>query len=436
MAAVNLEKVAKDKKLKYFLISFVDLFGVLRSKLVPVRAIKGMQKDGAGFAGFASWLDLTPADADMFAVPDPDSLLILPWQRDVGWLASDLYLDGKELAASPRVALKQQLKKAAKMGYTFKTGVEGEFHLIKEDGSNIYDDRDIQEKPCYDQSALMRRYDVISEICDAMVEFGWGAYQNDHEDANGQWEMNWEYDHVLKTSDRHVFFKYMVKHVAEKNGIRATFMPKPFTHLTGNGCHINASLWNKAGTKNMFMDPKGELGLSKLAYHFLGGVIKNVDSLTSIFNPTVNSYKRINAPRTVSGATWAPNTITWGGNNRTNMVRIPEGNRIEFRLADGAMNPYLAPAALLACGLKGVQDKIDPGKRCDLDMYSEGDKVKGAKKLPLNLLDALRLTDKNKFVREAMGDELIDAYVKLRMVEWNQHCHHISQWERDNTLDC
>ena len=436
MATVNLEKVAKDKGLKYFLISFVDLFGVLRSKLVPVRAIKGMQKDGAGFAGFAAWLDLTPADADMFAVPDPDSLIILPWRREVGWLASDLYIDGKELAASPRVALKQQLKKAAKMGHTFKTGVEGEFHLIKEDGSGIYDDRDIQDKPCYDQSALMRRYDVISEICDAMVEFGWGAYQNDHEDANGQWEMNWEYDHVLKTCDRHVFFKYMVKQIAENHGIRATFMPKPFSHLTGNGCHINASLWDKTGKKNMFMDPKGDLGLSKLAYHFLGGVIKNVDALTSIFNPTVNSYKRINAPRTVSGATWAPNTITWGGNNRTNMVRIPEGNRIEFRLADGAMNPYLAPAALLACGLQGVKDKMDPGKRCDLDMYAEGDKVKGAKKLPMNLLDALRLTDNSKFVREAMGDELIDAYVKLRTVEWNQHCHHISQWERDNTLDC
>jgi glutamine synthetase len=282
----------------------------------------------------------------------------------------------------------------------------------------------------------MRRFNVISEICDAMVELEWGAYQNDHEDANGQWEMNWEYDHVLKTSDRHVFFKYMVKYIAEKDGMRATFMPKPFSNLTGNGCHINASLWDKTGKKNMFMDPKGELGLSQLAYHFLGGVIQNVDSLTSIFNPTVNSYKRINAPRTVSGATWAPNTITWGGNNRTNMVRIPEGNRIEFRLADGAMNPYLAPAALLACGLKGVEEKIDPGKRCDLDMYSEGDKVKGAKQLPMNLLDALRLTDKNKFVREAMGDDLINAYVKLRTREWDQHCQHISQWERDNTLDC
>ncbi len=434
--AVDLAKVAKDKKIKYFLISFVDLFGVLRAKLVPARAIGGMQKGGAGFAGFASWLDMTPAHPDMFAMPDADSLIILPWKKDVAWVAADLYMEDKPVEASPRVALKAQIAKAAKMGYTFKTGVECEYHLINADGSDIFDERDIQEKPCYDQSTLMRRYDVISEICDAMVELNWGAYQNDHEDANGQWEMNWDFDDVLKTSDRHVFFKYMVKAVAESHGMRATFMPKPFMNLTGNGCHINASLWDKTGKKNMFQDPKGELGLSQVAYTFLGGVINNVEALCSMFNPTVNSYKRINAPRTSSGATWAPNTITYGGNNRTHMVRIPEDNRIEFRLADGAMNPYLAPAALLACGLQGVKTKSDPGKRLDIDMYAEGHKVRGAKKLPLNLLDALRLTDKNKFVREALGDELVTAYVKLRMDDWQSYMRHLTQWERDHTLDC
>jgi len=433
--AVDLAKVAKDKKLKYFLVSFVDLFGVLRAKLVPARAIKGMQKDGAGFAGFAAWLDMTPGHPDMFAIPDPDSLIILPWQRDVGWVAADLYMEGEPVTASPRVALKAQIAKAAKMGYTCKTGVECEFHLINKDGTDIYDERDTQEKPCYDQSALMRRYDVISEICDAMIELDWGAYQNDHEDANGQWEMNWDFDDVLKTSDRHVFFKYMAKTIAEKHGMRATFMPKPFMHLTGNGCHINASLWDKTGKKNMFHDPKGELGLSKIAYNFLGGVISNADALCSIFNPTVNSYKRINAPRTSSGATWSPNTITYGGNNRTHMVRIPEPNRIEFRLADGVMNPYLGPAALLAVGLQGITEKTDPGKRLDIDMYAEGHKLRGAKKLPLNLLDALRLTSKSKPVREALGAELIDSYVKLRMGEWNSYSSHLTQWERDHTLD-
>ncbi len=226
--AINLAAVAKQKKIKYFLISFVDLFGVLRSKLVPARAIAGMQRDGAGFAGFATWLDMTPAHPDMFAVPDPASLIQLPWKPEVGWLAGDLVMDGKFVDASPRVALKNQIALAAKQGMRMKTGVECEYFLVSPDGSAVSDASDTQEKPCYDQSALMRRYDVISEICDCMIALGWGPYQNDHEDANGQFEMNWDFDDALVTADRHVFFKYMVKAIAEKHGLRATFMPKPF----------------------------------------------------------------------------------------------------------------------------------------------------------------------------------------------------------------
>ena len=250
--ATDLARVAKAKGIKYFLISFVDLFGVLRAKLVPARAIKGMQKDGAGFAGFAAWLDMTPADSDMFAIPDPDSLIQLPWKPEVGWLAADLWMDGKEVEASPRVALKRQIARAAKRGLRVKSGVECEYFLVNADGSAVSDERDIQEKPCYDQSALMRRYDIISEICDAMITLGWGPYQNDHEDANGQFEMNWDYDDCLLTADRHSFFKYMVKSIAEKHGLRATFMPKPFINLTGNGCHAHISAWDPTGKKNLF----------------------------------------------------------------------------------------------------------------------------------------------------------------------------------------
>ena len=202
----NLFKIAKEKKIKYFLISFVDLFGVLRSKLVPAHAIKEMQETGAGFAGFAAWLDMTPADADMFGVPDPDSLIQLPWNKEVGWLASDLWMNGKPVEASPRVMLKKQIKKLEKKGLTMKSGVECEYFLISPDGNSIADPRDKQSKPCYDQSALMRRYDLIKEICDCMIEMGWGPYQNDHEDANGQFEMNWDYDDCLVTADRHAFF--------------------------------------------------------------------------------------------------------------------------------------------------------------------------------------------------------------------------------------
>ena len=434
--ATDLAKVAKAKGIQYFLISFVDLYGVLRAKLVPARAIADMQKEGAGFAGFAAWLDMTPADPDMFGIPDPDSLIQIPWQPEVGWLAADLWMNGKEVEASPRIALKRQIAAAKKAGYSMMTGVECEYFLISPDGSDISDPTDIQSKPCYDQSALMRRYPVISEICNAMIELGWGPYQNDHEDANGQFEMNWDYSDCLRTADRHVFFKYMVKTIAEKHGVRATFMPKPFAHLTGNGCHTHVSLWDKTGKKNLFLDKKDDLGLSKQAYNFLGGILHNAQALCAIFNPTVNSYKRINAPVTRSGATWSPNTVTYAGNNRTHMIRVPDRGRFELRLMDGSTNPYLSQAAILAAGLDGIQNKRDPGKPLHINMYEEGHKVKAATRLPATLLDALRLLESSKTMRTSLGEELIQAYLKLKMQEWMTYTGHLSEWERQNTLDC
>ena len=432
----KLSKVATERGIKYFLISFVDLFGSLRSKLVPARAIADMQKDGAGFAGFAAWLDMTPADSDMFSIPDPDSLIQLPWKPEVGWLAGDLAMDGKPVEASPRVALKQQIARAENLGFRMKTGVECEYFLVSADGSSISDPNDTQEKPCYDQSALMRQYDVISEICDSMIELGWGPYQNDHEDANGQFEMNWDYDDALVTADRHVFFKYMVKAITEKHGLRATFMPKPFSNLTGNGCHAHVSVWDKTGQNNLFEDSSDEMGLSTTAYHFLGGILHNAQALTAVFNPTVNSYKRIDAQVTTSGATWSPNAVTYGGNNRTHMVRIPDKGRFELRLMDGAANPYLLQAGVLAAGLDGVENERNPGKRLDINMYTDGHKIRGLRRLPANLLDAIRLFEKSKVLRSGLGDALVDSYSKLKYQDWRNYSSAISQWERDHTLDC
>ena len=432
----NLSKVATERGIKYFLISFVDLFGILRSKLVPARAIAGMQKDGAGFAGFAAWLDMTPADSDMFSIPDPDSLIQLPWKPEVGWLAGDLVMDGNAVEASPRVALKQQIARAEIRGFRMKTGVECEYFLVSADGSSISDVNDIQEKPCYDQSALMRQYDVISEICDCMIDLGWGPYQNDHEDANGQFEMNWDYDDALVTADRHVFFKYMVKAIAEKHELRATFMPKPFSNLTGNGCHAHVSVWDKTGQNNLFEDSGDEMGLSKTAYHFLGGILHNAQALTAVFNPTVNSYKRIDGQVTLPGATWSPNAVTYGGNNRTHMVRIPGPGRFELRLMDGAVNPYLLQAGILAAGLDGVESERDPGKRLDVNMYTDGHKIRGLRRLPANLLDAIRLFEKSKVLRSGLGNALVDSYAKLKYQDWRSYSSAISQWEREHTLDC
>lgn len=433
----DLADFAQKNGVKFFLFNFTDLFGVQRAKLVPATAVGGMQKTGAGFAGFASWLDMTPAHPDMFVLPDSDTVIQLPWKPEVAWVAGDPWMDGMPVDQAPRNVLKRMIARAKAKGLKLMAGVEPEFHLISPDGTMISDDRDIQSKPCYDQSAVMRRYDVISEICSTMIDLGWGPYQNDHEDANGQFEINWDFNDSLTTADQLCFFKFMVKSIAEKHGLRATFMPKPFSHLTGNGCHVHISVWDdETGKINLFDDPSDEMGLSEGCYHFIGGLLAHGEALPAITNPTVNSYKRINAPVTLSGATWSPSSITFGGNNRTHMIRIPDAGRIELRLADGAANPYLLMASLLAAGMHGMDDELDPGPRLDIDMYAEGHTVKDAKKLPLNLLDALRQFEQDTTLTDALGAEFTKAYVKLKMKEWNDYAGHLTQWERDQTLDC
>jgi len=438
----NLTKFAKDNGIEYFMISFTDLFGGQRAKLVPARAIADMQEDGAGFAGFATWLDLTPAHPDMLAVPDPEAAIILPWDKTIAWVPGNCVMEGEDVAQAPRNVLRRLISEAADEGMHVKTGIEAEFFLLTPDGKEISDKFDTAEKPCYDQQAFMRRLDVIREISDYMLEMGWGAYQNDHEDANGQWEMNWDYDDALKTADKHSFFKFMAKCVAEKHGYKATFMPKPIEGLTGNGCHAHISVWDAPGADskvNVFAGDgegqTGEVGLSERGKNFLGGIMKHASALAAITNPTVNSYKRINAPRTTSGATWAPNTVTWTGNNRTHMVRVPGPGRFELRLPDGAVNPYLLQAIIIAAGLSGVRTKADPGKRHDIDMYAEGYKITDAPKLPLNMLDALRAYDDDTELKAAMGEEFSTAYLKMKHQEWNDFCSHFSSWEKANTLD-
>jgi len=431
----DLSSLAKDRGIRYFMISFTDLFGMQRAKLVPAAAIAEMERDGAGFAGFATWLDMTPAHPDMFAMPDASAVIQLPWKKEVAWVAADCVMEDSHVAQAPRVILKKLQKRAADKGLYMKTGVECEYFLLNADGTKISDGLDVASKPCYDQQALMRRYDVISEICDYMLELGWGAYQNDHEDANGQFEMNWNFDDALLTADRHSFFKFMTKSVAEKHGLRATFMPKPFTNLTGNGCHVHMSVWDKSGTQNMFLDKADEMGLSAQGYNFLGGIMKHAEGMAAITNPTVNSYKRINAPRTLSGATWSPNTVTWTGNNRTHMVRVPGKGRFEMRLPDGAANPYLLQSVILAAGLDGIDTNAHPGPRYDIDMYQLGHTVKDAPRLPLNLLDAIRGFDLDTGLKAALGEEFSAAYIKLKTAEWNHYAAHLTDWERAQTLD-
>ena len=440
--SIDLADFAEEKGVKYFMISFTDLFGGQRAKLVPAQAMADMQSEGAGFAGFAAWLDLTPAHPDMLAVPDPRSVLQLPWKPEVAWVAANCIMDDSPVAQAPRNVLDRLIQEAATDGLYVKTGVEAEFFLLTPDGEQISDEYDIAPKPCYDQQAVMRRYDVIAEICDYMLELGWGPYQNDHEDANGQFEMNWDYSDCLVTADRHVFFKFMVKSLAEKHGLRATFMPKPFENLTGNGCHAHISLWD--GKINKFLDNGDRYGLSKIAYNFLAGVMKNAESLSSLFNPTVNSYRRINAPPTKSGASWSPSSISYSGNNRTHMIRIPDPGRFELRLMDGSANPYLLQAGVIASGLYGLNLKLDPGEPLSCNMYTDYKNYPNLSKLPNDLEDSLDMLDNNKVLKEAFGDNVIESYIKLKKEELSNFAKEeifdknspITNWEKQNTLDC
>jgi glutamate---methylamine ligase len=428
-----LSAIAEERGIHFFLIAFTDLFGVLRAKLVPARAIDAMANDGAGFGGFATWFDMTPADPDVLAVPDPASLIQLPWKPEVGWMAATPTMAGKPVEQAPRNVLRRVIAQAEERGLEMRVGVEPEFFLIQPDGQLIADGADRQPKPCYDQLTLMRHYDVIAEISDAMETLGWGPYQSDHEDANGQYEMNWTYAPTLVTADRHAFFKFMVRSIAERHGVRATFMPKPFADLTGSGCHAHVSVWR--GENNVFAG-SDEVGLSRDAHHFAGGLLAHADALCALTNPTVNSYKRINAPVTVSGATWSPNTATWGGNNRTHMIRVPGPGRVEYRLADGSANPYLLQAALLAAGIDGLATKRDPGKRLDVNMYEVGHTIDGVRRLPMNLLDAIRAFEGCAPLRAAFGDSFVASYAKLKYQQWDSYMRHLSVWERENTLDC
>ncbi|MET0283105.1 MAG: type III glutamate--ammonia ligase [Polyangiales bacterium] len=430
----SLSEFARQRGVRYFLVSFTDLRGTQRAKLVPAQAIDKIAAEGAGFAGFATWLDMTPADPDMLAMALPETAIQLPWKPEVAWVVGELVMAGKPVEQAPRRVLARQIQRASERGYTLKSGVECEFFLLTPDGGALGDAADSQSKPCYDQQALMRRYDTISALCDAMLELGWEPYQNDHEDANGQFEMNWTYADALTTADRHAFFKYMAKTIAEQHGLRATFMPKPFRALSGNGCHTHASLW--ANDKNVFSERGGELGLSRVAYQFLGGLLANAPALCAITNPTVNSYKRIHASVTHSGATWSPNTISYTGNNRTHMIRIPDGDRFELRLADGATNPYLLQAAVLAAGMEGIAQQRDPGPRRDNNMYTEPLPAGEVGLLPTNLLDAIRALRSSEALRAALGPAFVDAYCKLKEAEWHEHQAQISAWEREVTLDC
>ena len=432
----SLTELAEALKLDFFLISYTDLLGGTRAKLVPSAKIASVESDGAFFAPFASNLGLGPDAGEVAAIPDTDSLIVLPWQRNVGWVASDVYIDGEAFPAAPRVIFKQVLGQCEQLGYSYKTGVEAEFSLLKEtpQGYQVADTKDTAARPCYDQLNLMRQFDFLSTVIKYLEELGWEPYQCDHEDANGQFEINWSYSDALTTADRHVFFKYMVKTLAEQRGLTATFMPKPFSHLTGNGAHLHMSLWQEA--ENVFADQTDEVGISQLGYQFIGGVLAHGRGLAALCTPTINSYRRIGATTTASGSTWSPRYLSYGGNNRSHMIRIPEGGRFECRLVDGAVNLYLAQAGLLAAGLEGMQQNIHPGKRLDENMFVRGSEFPDLQSIPTSLFEALQALEKDKLLMSTLGEMAAKTYLDFRYREWETHNAQVTPWEMNQYINC
>lgn len=442
MTLEDAKRLAQEKGIEFFLCSFVEMSGAPKAKLVPATHLDEMAREGAGFAGFAAGeIGQGPHSPDMFAVPDFDSTLILPWRQNVAWVAGNVQVEGASWDYCPRTILRRYLDQVRReWGLAFQTGVEAEFHLIKRDERgdwSVYDKLDTLVKPCYDLRALYRNLDMMTTLIRYMQELGWDPYANDHEDANCQFEINWRFSDGLTTADRHTFFKWMVRTVAEQFGGMATFMPKPFAHLTGNGAHFHMSLWDAEKGTNLFDGPEDSLGLSEMAYHFCGGLMKHAKALAAITNPLVNSYKRLIRGAPNSGATWAPVYVTYGGSNRTQMIRIPGPGRVENRIVDGAANPYLATTVLLAAGLDGVKNKIDPGPKNTRNLYDVPEaqlKADGIDFLPTTLKDALDCLELDEVLREALGPKYTEMYLRAKRAEWNAYHLTISQWELDNYI--
>jgi glutamine synthetase len=441
-------EIIKDGGIEFLFAQFVDMHGKPSAKLVPAHHIDDLLNDGAGFAGFAAGdIGQGPHDPDLIAMPDPRSFTILPWQPNVARFACDVTVEDEPWPYCPRTILRNTLERAKALGYELKIGAELEYFLVRrtEDGGiDIADKLDTLELPCYDMRALTRNLDFVSQVSHAVTKLGWDNYATDHEDANGQFEQNFQFADALTTCDRAVFYRYMVESLAQQRGLIATFMPKPFANLTGNGCHFHVSLWGPEGEslfeRDAAEDPRG-LGLSELAYQFIGGLKANAKAYIAVTAPTVNSYKRLIVGAPNSGATWAPAYVSYGYNNRTQMLRIPAPGRIEDRTVDGSCNPYLAATAMLAAGLDGVQRNLDPGAPNSANLYEMSEQSRaanGIELLPANLLDATRELEHNDALRAALGKtrdgDYVDYYIKVKRGEWQAAHEQITQWELDRYL--
>lgn len=436
MSAPNIQQVLDDHDIRFVLAQFVDIHGVAKTKSVPADHVMNIVEDGAGFAGFAVWgLGIEPHGPDFMARGDPNTLTPLPWQPGYARMACTGYVNDEPHPYDSRYVLQRQIERLSERGWTFNTGVEPEFSLFVRDDQGrlqLVDDSDNLQKPCYDYKGLSRAGTFLEDLVGSLQQVGFEVYQIDHEDANGQFEVNYTYTDALTSADRFVLLRMAAGEIANNHGMICSFMPKPSSNRTGNGMHYHMSITDRQG-KNVFhddSDPQG-LGLSETAYHFLGGLLAHASALCAFACPTVNSYKRLVVGGSASGATWAPVYTTYGDNNRSAMVRVPYG-RLEFRLPDAGCNPYLITAALIAAGLDGVERKLNPGPAHNINLYDltpEQREAAGINVLPQNLNEALTALESDPLFREEMGREIVDEFVRVKRDEWIEYSRHVSDWE-------
>ncbi|WP_405487611.1 type III glutamate--ammonia ligase [Nocardia sp. NBC_00511] len=415
----------------FILAVFTTLSGKPCAKLVPVQAVDQLATDGVGFAGYAAgMMGQQPRDPDLMVLPDPATFTPIPFVRPgLAMVHCTPHVLGEPWPFAPRVILQRTLDRAAERGYTVNVGAEIEYFLVDRTPRGLApaDTADVSSQPCYDARDVTRMYDHLTEVSTAMNALGWGNYASDHEDGNGQFEQNFDYADALTTADRVITARYLLSVIAEKRGMKATFMPKPFTDRTGTGMHLHLSLW--AGDRPLFpdaTDPRG-LGLSPTAYGFLAGMLEHACALQGVIAPTVNSYKRTGATSTASGATWSPRYATYGGNDRTHYLRVPDAHRVELRGADGSANPYLAMAAAVAAGLDGIDRALDPGDPGE----------RRGEMLPMTLVHAMDALTADPVVTAALdvaGPGVADYFAQCKREEFFAWHNTVSDWEIEHYL--
>lgn len=454
------QRELSDRGVRYGLASYVDVHGIPKAKSVPLSHFNRVIRGSELFTGAAlEGLGQGPDDDELAVQPDPDAITQLPWQPEVAWMPGNLHLNGEPWPMCSRTILQRQVERAAEMGFVFNLGIECEMFLVRRDQSGLRpaNPLDVLPKAAYDVVGTLENIHWLDEIITCMNEMGWDVHSFDHEDANSQFEFDFSYADVMTTADRYVLLRLMAKEISRKHGFEVTFMPKPYADKTGSAAHFNMSLADRKTGENLFGstdDPRG-CSLTPLAYKFLAGILAHAPAITAITCPTVNSYKRLIKSGSVTGYTWAPVYISYGGNNRTHMMRVPRihqsledevrretgrtvsSQRLECRAVDPSMNPYLAGAMMLAAGLDGIEKDLDPGDPQSENMYELSNEqlaARGVSTLPRTLLEAVERFRADPFAREVLGDDLYQSFADLKEAEWWRYHNTISNWELDEYL--